>query len=330
MEHPEQKLFDEVKGLKTELEEVRDRIFKIENTYIDKVENIEKREYTSLIVEEKLKIYKENLESRKIFILDNHRIPLFKSTVERNIYNSEKLLNYWNNTNTEIVLDYDYDYFMAILEIVKRGHNFECLDAEDKLTFKRNFKLRTRTLSKDSIFNLMIKEFFSDHESFSKIVIDYNLNYSSVPNDLSDLVVSVKVLEGSGSMTHLDKHNILSKQDKWKKLTDVKNKLALFLDYNQNGVIELKTTVRINKIGLKPFTESSSEFSPTTGSYYPKLLVSNNEKHWDEIGVMPSDYGSFSNDYISSFNFGSYKSVKYIKITTNSSSQFSLSYIKFE
>ncbi len=93
MDHPEQALFDEVKGLRGQMEEVRDRIFKIENVYINKVENTERRDYVSKSIDNKLAAYKENLEFKKTIEVDNRYVPIFKDTVFQNIYKSNKLMS---------------------------------------------------------------------------------------------------------------------------------------------------------------------------------------------------------------------------------------------
>lgn len=328
MEHPEQALFDEVKGLRGQMEEVRDRIFKIENTYNNKVENIERREFIAKTVSNKLSTYKENLTTKKIIYVDNRAVPIFKSTVTQNIYKSCKLSAFWDSPKTEVILDLDYDYFMAILDIVKRGHNFEALDEEDKASIQRNFRLRSKDLEKDPVFNDLLKQFFPDPNVLSQIAVDYSLAFKSIPSKLDELVKDISYLEDN-SMSHCDKYNIV-KEKAFSKITDPKNDFAIFLDYNKNAVVELSFPIRIRTIGLRPFIKDTGMFYPTTGSYYARFYLSNNGKDWDDIAVMPSDYGNANNDYISIFNLGKFKTIKFIKFTTNSSSQFSVSYIKFD
>jgi len=305
---------------------VRNRIFKIEATYIEKVENTEKREYKTKVIDKKMCQYKENIKTRKLISVDNQTVPLFRGTVENNIYRSEKLLRLWDSPNTEVVIDIDGDYFSAILDIVRKGHNFFCLDEEDKSSVVRKFKLRNKNLEKDDIFNKLIREYFTDSEVFAQIVVDFTLNYSSVPKDLSDLVEDITY---DKNLSHLDKHMMKTKEE-YVKMTDIKNDKGIFLDYNKEMLIKFKVPVRTRMIGLKPFTADQSAFAPTTGSYYPKLYVSYNGVDWDYIAQMPSNYGSANDDYVTLFNLGGYKSFKYIKVNTDSSSQWSLSYIKLD
>lgn len=329
MNHPEQALFEEVKGLRTQMEEVRDRIFKVEQTYVSKVEGTEKRECTYKRIQDKIANYKQSLENKKILIVDGKRVPLFKSTIESNIYKSDKFLALWETSQTEILLDMDYEYFMAMMDIIKRGHNFNQLDEEDKITMNRNFKLRSKDLEKDEIFNDILKTYFTDVSSFQALVSDYNLNYRSIPVNLKELVVDVRIEPFSSNMSHLEKHDI-TKSKTYSDLTDPSNKKGIFLDYNSNAFVDFKSALRIKTIGLKPFTEDTNAFYPTTGSYYARLYTSSNGKDWNLVGTMPSDYGSSNNDYVCTFNLGGFKTVKHLKLNTNSSSQFSLSYIKVD
>lgn len=326
MQHPEQALFDEVKGLKIQMDEVRDRIFKVENTYINKVENSEKRDHISKVVESKILSYKEALKSKKLILIDGKQVPLFKDTVFTNIYQSTKLKELWDSPKIEVILDLDYEYFNAILDIVKKGHNFEILNDEDKQAVVKNFKLKNDKLSKDRVFNKYLQMFFSDNESISKIAIDYNLDYACVPSDLSNMIKNIEYNKEPLSTT--EKYNLVAKKE-FNSLTNPKNNLAIFMDYNSTCVIELNTSVRIKNIGLKPFTNDSNVFSPATGAYYPKLYHSNDNKDWKYVGVMPSTYGTeITEDSCSTFNLGGFTSIKFIKIVTDGSSQFSLSYLK--
>jgi hypothetical protein len=327
MDHPEQALFDEVKGLRSQMEEVRDRIFKIENVYINKVENTERREYTSKVIDNKLIAYKENLKTKKIVVVDNRYVPIFKDTVFTNVYKSPKLMSLWDSDKTEIIYDMDYDYFMAVMDIVRRGHNIEMLDKEDKNALQRNFKLRSKELDKDIVFAEILKTFFNDHESFSTLIIDYNLNFGSIPSDLSNIVESIKYLDGT--LTNLVAHDI-GETKNFNEIFNVKNEKAIFLDYNKNAVVELTMTVRAKTIYLRPFTKDTGVFYPTTGASYARIYISNDYKEWDLIGTLPSDYGSASNDYICPMVLGKFKSFKYIKFNTNGSAQLSVSYIKLE
>jgi len=278
------------------------------------------------MVNEKLSEYKANLKTKKIFMVDNQAIPLFKSTVEKNIYKSDTLLKYFEDPCSEILLDMDQDYFLAILDIVKKGHNFFSLDEEDKADMVRKFKLRSKHLERDEIFNNLIKLHFPDPNVFSAVVVDFNLNFKSVPKDLIGLVIGVS---NDSVMTHLDKHTMKTQED-FDLFTDSKNKKAIFLDYNKQAIVELKNPVRIKQIGLKPFTADTNAFYPTTGAYYPKFHISMNNVDWEYIGIMPSTWGSSNDDYLTTFNLGGFKSFKYIKFNTDSSSQFSVSYIKLD
>lgn len=327
MDHPEQALFDEVKGLRSQMEEVRDRIFKIENVYNNKVENTERREYTSKVIDNKLNLYKENLKTKKIVIVDNRSVPIFKSTVFENIYKSPKLMSLWDSEKSEIVYDMDYDYFMAVMDIVRRGHNIEMLDQDDKNALQRNFKLRSKDLEKDQVFNDVLKCFFSEHDSFSSMIIDYNLNLGYVPNDLSNIVENIKYLDGQ--LSNLSAHDI-GESKNYNEIFNKKNEKAIFLDYNKNAVVELKSTVRVKAISIRPFIKDTSVFYPTTGASYARVATSNDNKDWDDVCTLPSDYGSGNNDYICTLSLGKFKSFKYIKFITNGSAQLSVSYIKLD
>ena len=323
MDHPEKALFEEVKGLKTQMEEVRNRIFKVEATYIEKVEKIEKREYTSIQVDKKIEEYENNLNTMKLIRLDGKKIPLFRGTIVNNIYVSKKLLELFDNdSNFELIIDQDYNYFYLILNIIKKGHNYFCLDDEDKQSVIRKYSLNIKNLEKDPLF-IQILNYFFDEDAIKHIAVDFNLDYSFIPEN-----VGIKSIKSSceGLMTHLDKHKLTSENKN--DLLNKDNKKGIFLDYTNNVVIELDNIVRIKKLGLKPFTADTSAFYPTTGSYYPTLYVSEDGSEYTSLGVMPSDYGSVNNDYVSNFLLNSHKNIKFIKVETNSSSQWSLSYIK--
>lgn len=324
MEHPEKALFEEVKGLKVQMEEVRNRIFKVEATYLDKVENVEKREFKIAQVNQKYDDYKSKLADKKLIYVDGKVIPLFKATVINNIYKSDKLTKLFEDANTEVVIDLDFVYFNGILDILRKGHNLFELDEEDK-NVNTKFSLISKNLEKDEVFINVIKAYFTEKVSFSRLIVDFNLNFKSVPEDLSNLIKNVS--NNTTEMMNVDKYKVKTPED-FKELTNYKNKKAIFMDYNREVIIEFSESVRIKEFGLKPFTEDNNLFYPTTGSYYPNIYISDNGIEWDSLGVMPSNYGSPNDDYITTFSLGKFKTVRFIKVNTNSSSQLSISHIK--
>lgn len=327
MDHPERALFEEVKGLKDQMEEVRNRIFKLEATYVDKVENTETREHKSEIINKKFATYKENLNSMKLIQVDGLSIPLFKSTLTDNIYTSEYFIKMFEEESREVIVDMDINFFNAILDIIKKGHNFYCLDEDDKNELSRKFNFSDKSLTKNPSFNKILRMFFPDNETFSKLIVDFDLNFKSIPDDLSNLVKTITNTTDYSNMSQVSAF-AMTKDEEFQLIFNKNNKKALFLDYTKEAIIELKDKIRVKVIGLKPFTEDSNAFYPTTGSYYPSLFISEDGKDWDLVGVMPSTYGSPNDDYISKFNLSKFKTIKYFKFVTNSSSQFSLSYIE--
>ncbi len=312
MDHPEKALFEEVKGLKDQMEEVRNRIFKLEATYVDKVENTETREHKAEIINKKFSIYKENLSSMKLFQVDGLTIPLFKTTVTDTIYRSDYFIELFEDSGKEVIIDTDIVIFNAILDIIKKGHNFYCLDEEDKNEIVKKFNFSDKSISKNPSFNQILKKYFPDKETFSKLIVDFDLNYKSIPDDLSNIVQAITNTTNSSNMSHVI--NYLMKNDEESQLLFNKNnKKALFLDYTKEAIVELKEKIRIKTIGLKPFTDDNNAFSPTTGSYYASLYISEDGKDWDLIGVMPSTYGSPNDDYISKFTLSKYKTIKFFK-----------------
>lgn len=326
MQHPEQALFDEVKGLRTDMEQLRDRIFKIENDYNEKVEKTEKKEYTQKRIDQKIKDYNDSLAERRDVIVDGKKVPIFKRTVELNTYKCPKLLSLWDFTKTDIVMDIDFKYFSEIINIVRRGHNLMLLNETEAEAFRKSFRL-PKHLEKDYVFHGLINKFF-DHDSVTKLSVEYNLPYVCLPKSLDGIVANICAESGNCSSIAAT-YNIFENK-KYNDLFDEKSDNAIFLDYNAAIIVELKDSIRIRSYGLKPFTKDTNIFYPTTGSYYASTMVSDDGVNYTNSVVMPSDYGSTNNDYVSIFDLGGYKNVKYFKFTTNSSSQFSVSTIFLE
>lgn len=326
MQHPEQALFDEVKALRTDMEQLRDRIFKIENDYNEKVEKTEKKEFTQKRIDQKIKDYNASLSERKDIIVDGKRVPLFKKTVESNVYKCPKLLALWDFTKTEVIMDIDFRYFTEILNILRRGHNLTLLNPTEAEAFKKSFRLQ-KEFEKDYVFHSLISNFF-DQESTTRLSVEYNLPFVCLPKSLEDIVANMN--SESGNCSTIGGSYNLFENKKYNDLFDSKSDNAIFLDYNSALVVELKDAVRVRNFALKPFTKDTNVFYPTTGSYYASVAVSEDGVNFTNSTLMPSDYGSTNNDYVTTFDLGGHKNVKFFKFSTTGSSQFSVSTIFLE
>lgn len=330
MEIEEKKVIDEIKYQKTQIEELRNRIFKLELEYNEKIESFEKRELRLETITSKYNKYVNDLNEKTVLIIGDKSIPIFKSTILDNIYISHKFLEFFNEQSSkEIIIDHDNKYFYEILNIIHKGNNYFMLSSEEKESISREFSLYVKSNEKDSLFLNVLSEFFKN-EYIGSIISDFNLNMKYVIFNKDDFIKSVSLNNSETSFTSLKSYQFDSNGKDYNQIFNEKNKKAFFVDYNKELIIEFQDFIRIDSLSLRPFLENNGLFYPTSGSYYASLHISKNGITYDFIAKMPSSYGSSTDEYITKLNFGAYKTIRFLKFTTDSSSQFSLNYIKID
>jgi hypothetical protein len=321
MEHPEKALFDEVRGLRNDIEDAKERIFKAEKEYEENVIKLEKR----CIIEErcngKLKEWKEKISSpnsKVTFIINEKEYIYFRSTLTENIFNINP--NFVPENENTIFVEAEKNFFKSFIEIIRKGHS----------AFKTGEKLKTsNSFDKNVKENVNFIEFLKNsftEKSFLEVVKYFGIPFTYT-SDLSktELLESFSVDKPYIS-TSLDEYLLFDVKD----LANFKNKKAVFLDYDASLTITLADTLRTNKIFIKPFTYQTSKFTPTNGNTYTIIYTSENGVDYTKAASIPSDYGSANNNYLSKITFDNHENFKYVKFKTNSSCYFSLSYLGFK
>jgi hypothetical protein len=317
MEHPEKALFDEVRGLRTILEESKERIAKVEKEYQARVVTLEKRCMIDESCHEKLESWRVLCKNRINFFLNEKVYTFYKSTIYNNIYPLSK--TFLPEREDSIILETNKNFLKALIEIIRLGN--EVFITESK---KRNFETAIeKSIKENPNFSTFIKSCFEE-SIFLSICSDFGLNYSYYgAGSEEDLLESFKI---EGAYTNMSKYEIKDV----KKLADKNNSEGLFLNYNGEFVIRLSETIRTAKIIIKPFTTDPSSFSTSNGQTYAMIYSSLDGQKFDFLNNIPSFYGNNQNNNICDVYLQELTSFKYLKFKTNSSSLFSLSYIAFK
>jgi hypothetical protein len=320
MEHPEKKLFDEVRGLRSDLEESKERILKVEKEYEQKVVYLESRCQIDERCEAKLKQWINKKNNKVTFLINDKEYPFFRSTFIDNVYkcNSEFL----PDGEDYIYVEMDKKYFKLIIEIIRKGHQA----FEEKLSNKKS-KFSTildKALKEDKNFIATLKNSF-DPQSFFEIVNDFNLNYTYLGTKSNEELIEKFTVENPYTQTTVSKYV----ETEPKNLGNPNSKKGLFLNYNGKIDITLSETLRTNRIYLKPFSADAGAFSPLSGASSTQILGSVDGERYDLLGLIPSDWGSTINRYLlTEVIFSEPMTYKYLRFS-NTSAYFSLSYVGF-
>lgn len=321
MEHPEKKLFDEVRSLRTDLEESKERIIKVEKEYEQKVEYLESRCQIDERCEAKLKQWKNNQNNKVTFLINDKEYPFFRSTFTDNIYkcNSE----FMSEGEDYIYVEMDKKYFKVLIEIIRKGHQAYGENLKNK---KKSFSsVLDKSLKEDMNFITTIKNCLY-HESFIEIVNDFKLNYTYLGTKRGeDLIENFKV-ENPYCETSTTTNKYVETVPK--NLGNPNNKMGLFLNYNGKIDLTLSETLRTKNIFLKPFWADSSAFTPNNGNSTTQILGSLDGEKYDLLAMIPSEWGNGINNYLCEVVFSEAASYKYLRFS-NSTTYFSLSYVGF-
>jgi hypothetical protein len=315
MEHPEKALFDEVRGLRNQLEEAKERTLKIELDYNEKVLAYETRKTINDRLNTKLDEFIK--DSQKLTLIVNGKeYPFLRSFFLQNLFNVSFL------TEVDIYeLDMGKIEFKGLLSILRAGHNYFSWNKED---IPRKFKLEKKGLKDDKAFIKTMKNYLTD-ESFENVLNKFELIYSYV-SDEKDIVQTI-IVENPFSFTNkldnyrAENHNEIT-------LKDQVSPKAYFI--NPNGKIDIvfKSKVRVNKIGIRGFYASSSNWTPSNGKTTTKIYVSLDGINWEFIKNVPSNYGNGKE--VTGVIFDKLITFRFLRFQTDQSNSFSLNYFSLK
>jgi hypothetical protein len=312
MEHPEKALFDEVRGLRSQLEESKERILTIEKDYKEKVVYLEKRCAIDERCEEKLNKYENDLNNKVTFIINEKEYPFFKSTFTENIYKSRLI----NNDENKIRLDIQKKDFKGLIHIIRLGHNYY---NQTQKSIRRKFNI-DKNLKDNPNFHIYLERYF-ELESFTEIINDFDIStaFTGSVDKLEDLFEECTC---SSRYIHsdLEKYNATDIQD----ILKLSGQKAYFVNYSANLDIKLKQQVRINRFYIKPF--QGNNWISTNGHTYTLVYYSLDGANWNFLCNVPSTYGGGQNNYLTEIYFN-LTSLRYLRFATTPSYQFSLAYI---
>jgi hypothetical protein len=318
MEHPEKALFDEIRSLRKELENSKDRIFKLEKEYEDKIQNLEIRNEISIRCEEKIEKWLSD-SSRKLKLIRNEKeYTFFRSTFEINSYSCNS--NLLPTDEDTCFLDISSKYFKALIEIIRKGH----LVKNREIRYGRNLeKFLDAKLLEDQNFPLALMVYF-DNENIMKIVNDFGLNFTYYGGSKG-----AEIFDSHSTKSAFSSNDLLNYiTEDVKSLADINNQKAFFIDKNGNLNIQFTEILRVKSIYIKPFVENKL-WNPSQGRNETKILGSIDGELFEEYSKIPENFGLNLKTPICEVTFDSPHSFKYLKFETNGSFGFSLSYLGF-
>jgi hypothetical protein len=314
MEHPEKALFDEVRGLRNQLEEAKERLVKIENDYNEKVLAYETRKTINDRLENKIEHFLK--DSQKVTLIVNGKeYPFLRSFFTQNLIQVNFLTN-----DDRYELDMGKGDLKGLLSILRNGNNYFNFDKTD---IPRKMQLDNPKQREDNAFISIIRNHMTE-DSFEDVLKRFDLVYSYI-SDEKNIIENI-IVETPFVNSKLDVY--MAKQ-----FDDIINKdqvshKAYFI--NSNGKIDfiLKSRIRINKIGIRAFHSSPSNWIPSNGKTVTKIYVSLDGIKWDFVKNVPATYGEGKEITIVSFD--RLITFKYLRFQADSSHMFSLNYITFK
>jgi hypothetical protein len=323
MEHPEKALFDEVRGLRNNLEESKSRVEQIEKDYYDKVINYETRRVINERLDKKIEEFLTDTEQVTL-IVNGKEYTYLKTFFTKNIFKVSFL------SSNEAELDMSKQDFKAVIEILRTGFNYYS-GGETNMSenLPRKLELKNPELHKDKGFVNVLKESFTP-ESFDLLTERYNLQYLYLGSNPNDLIESFKVEAEykderlvKYKLTETDSASELARRD------HVGTPRALFIGTKGKIVIALKEKLRTNRIFIKPFCGDSAKWQPSNGKGTTVITFSNDGESWGNPKAVPTTYGTNSKDP-SCISLDKMISFKYVCFSSDGSNTFSLSYFGFE
>ena len=256
MDHPEKELFNEVRNLKSHIEDAKNRILKVESIYRQKVEEVEEREEQSKRSESKLNSYLASKNDKLLIKCNKYEFPLFKSTLDNNIYKTY-FLDILNSGKKELVLDIDEEHRYVILSIIRYGNLVKTTNDQDvpmTITIKDKLDL--------NMVNLLQKYFYEG--DFNKLCHMLELENTILPVDQVSLFESFKIEGTKHSTSQLELYEAKDIKDILANTSDINSK-AIFVGPNTSIIITLTEMIRIKSFHIKPFTANKGAFVSNTG-----------------------------------------------------------------
>lgn len=325
MEHPEKELFDEVRALKNQIIEVKERVFKLENSYQQQVEEVEEKFFQNNQSEDRVKLLEASQKEILILSCNNVDFPLSKKLIKQNCFFSFKLSKLFKDCNDKkIFIDVELEYFEALFAILRYGYLSNFI-SEHELKSEPIVKTVLRgSIGADKGFHEFLKTYF-DFNNFSLIVSYLDLDCCLIPDDANDCFEKFSI-EGKPYINEaLNSFKIVDPIEFSLKNED--DSKAVFIGSTASLFVKLTKTLRTKVIYLRPFIKNKSLFAPANGYGSAVLYTSIDGVNYTSHGIIPSfvqDNHNIVEKYlekITSFN--------YIKITTPSAN-FSLSTIAFK
>lgn len=323
--HPEKELFDEVRNLRSCLSDIKDRVFKLEDDYNNKVEEVEK-------------LYQQNKRSemkfnslcssqKEVIFLRNNNIdyPISSALLKENIFKCPKLLSLIEKGSKKILYDLPTEFIESFLMILRHGNY--CFN-HDKDQHKSHYNSNShisanKKVSENSAFVSFLKENVSE-ETFQKMVISFNLDIDSIP--VNWCLTSFKI-DIPYSQDNILPHNAFSVKD-ISPINNILGEKAFFIGKNGSLTLNFNEVIRTNTIFIKPFSANQSVFNSSNGySGTTAIFASIDRNNFIEVGIV-SDKNKKDSMYKIVFNTN-YTSFKYLKFVSRDT-LFSLSEINLK
>ena len=293
----------DIKDMGKEICNTKDRIMKLEELYIGKLEKLEER----IIIHEDIDRKVDRLVNPKLITINagGKLFRLSKDLIINTPYNNilQNQLE-GNRESDQLFVDCSKKCFNVILQLLRLGNE----PPESMITSSMNCYF-AEMIKKEVYLEYYLKSFFLN--SSCKLFENFKIKSSYVPNNLVENI----------SYFHLSKPNedpefIHKTNQHYSDIFNDSNNKAFFLDKNSDLVIEFTTEIRICSINLKPYNGKKTNHFDSV-----RLLKSQDGKDWKYITKLVEE----SKEY--SFKF-SHVNLKFIKIETVK--QISIGRLKFE
>lgn len=305
MPHPEKETFEKVLKLKDGIQNVKERVLKLENEYLTKIEQIESQYIHNKQVDAKI----NELKSLKMVFLKygDNMYPFSINNIKDNLFYSKKLLNFFtegfNNSIKEVdIKPLHLDY---IKEIITFGCDYtinqECsFDDYSSLKFYD-----------DKVFLSLLFKIFD----FDLLNTYFNFKMDSIPKKDENIIASMQLEKPDESI----KVNALRAYEKDLMDSNNINKKGIFLKPNGKLTLLLNRKVKTQKLYFRMFVNATI-FKNAKSQIKVEVSIDNGMRNLTLVTV-PSNDNLIEVEFLDFISFNT--------ISFSSTLGFSICYLSF-
>lgn len=303
--HPDKELFETVLKLKDGIQNVKERVLKLEQDYLNKIEQTETKFIHNKQIDERI----QNLKTSKMIFLkyNEHVYPFSVENLKNNLFTSKKLLDFFKEGLVNNVKEVDIKplHLSYISEIISFGSNFE---VNQSFSFEDYSNIN---FYDDKVFISLLSMIFD----FEVLNLYFNFKSEIIPKKDENFISRIELEKSDENV------KLICIRANETELTDSKNinKKGLFLKANGKITIYFNRKIKTQKFYFRLFV-NATVFKNGKSAFKIRISNDNGLTYKDEITYN-------TNENLNEVLFNGYEIFNTIQFSCTS--VFSLSYLTF-